>query len=469
MASQVVQYILRLGSTVVLARILSPADFGLVAMATAVTGFIEMFKDLGLSTATIQKDEINNSQVSNLFWINLGVSAGLALILSAMAPAIALFYGEPSLTWIVVSLAGTLVLSGLTVQHVSLLRRQMRFTAVGVIQVAAMTLSVFCGVAMALVGWRYWALVGMTVMLQFATAILAWAVCKWRPILPRRNVGMYSLLRFGGHITGFNLINYFARNMDNVLLGRMWGADALGLYSRAYGIMMLPISQIRRPLEIVATPALSRIQGEPERYRRYYAEMVRGLAFITMPIMAVLLILAHEVIYVVLGSQWLGAVPIFQVLCVNALIQPVASTWGMVMISMGLSYRFMRWGAISSGITVLSFFVGLPWGGFGMAISYTITTYLLVIPTILYCFRGTPVSLGTFLSSIRLPLFATLVMSIAMALVQGALLLVPEGISIACSLLVGGVSYLLTMRLLPGGRELLHSMWSHFRLLTKRS
>ena len=468
MTAQVTKFMLRTGSTVVLARLLTPQDYGLVAMVTAITGFVEMFKDMGLSMATIQKAEINHSQVSTLFWINVAVSIALAFILAVGAPVISWFYGEPRLTYITLVLAGTFLFSGLTVQHQALLRRQMRFWVLAAIEVGSLAIGIVTGIAMAWYGAEYWALVGYFAATSLSNAVLVWVFCGWRPGLPVRRAGILPMLAFGGHLTGFNIVGYFARNFDHILLGRFCGASVLGLYSRAYSIMMLPISQVREPLHAVALPALSHSQNEPIRYRRYYIKLVTLLAFITMPLMVFLFVCAHEVIGLLLGSKWSGAINIFKILCITAFIQPVATTWGLVLVSLGQSKRYFALGTVYSIIIVISFIIGLPWGAIGIAVAYAIANYALLIPTLWYCFRRTPVSIRDFFSAILRPAVASLCMGAAIFPAYLLLANQPDIAVVGSCFLVGLLAYLLALVLIPGGGQIVREFFSYISLLSRK-
>ena len=469
MTSQAIKFLLQTGSTVVLARLLTPQDYGLIAMVTAITAFIALFKDMGLSMATIQRAEINHSQVSNLFWINVGVSLVLALILAAGAPIISWFYSEPRLTWIMLVFCATFILSGLTVQHIALLRRQMSFKALATIDIGSMGIGIIVGIVLAYYGAGYWALVGLPVATTLSYAVLAWFFCGWWPGLPVRGAGISSMVKFGGQITGFEIVNYFARNFDNILLGRFYGANVLGLYSRAYNIMMLPISQIRGPLNAVAIPALSHIQNDPIRYKRYYIKLITLIAFITMPLMVFLFVCAKQVILLLLGSQWLGAVDIFKILCINALIQPTMGTGGLVLISLGQSKRYLTVGTINSVIIVISFILGLHWGAIGVAAAYTVTTYVILAPTLWYCYRRSPISITDFFSAISRPVIASIIMGFVIYGVRLYMTHIPDIVSIFCSFFIGCLTYFMVLALVPGGLMLLRELSSYRSSLFQKS
>jgi len=468
MTAQATKFVLQTGSTVVLARLLTPQDYGLVAMVTAITGFVAMFKDMGLSMATIQKAEINHSQVSTLFWINVAVSIMLALILAVLAPIISWFYSEPRLTYITLVLAGTFIFSGLTVQHQALLRRQMRFLVLAAIEVGSLAIGIVTGITMAWYSAGCWALVGYFAATALSNAVLVWLFCEWRPSLPVRQAGVRSMVAFGGHLTGFNIVGYFARNFDHILLGRFYGASMLGLYSRAYSIMMLPISQVREPLHAVAIPALSHIQNEPIRYRRYYIKLVTLLAFITMPLMVFLFVCADEVIGLLLGSKWSGAINIFKILCITAFIQPVATTWGLVLVSLGQSKRYFALGTVYSIIIVISFIIGLPWGAIGIAVAYMIVNYVLLIPTLWYCFRRTSISVTDFFSAISRPVVASFCMGGAMFPTCLLLTNQPNIVVVGACFAVGLLAYLLALVLIPGGGQIVREFFSYISLVSRK-
>ena len=219
----------------VLARLLVPSDFGLVAMVTAITGFVAIFRDCGLPAATIQRAEITRAQISTLFWINCGLGLVLMLVVLALSPVIAWFYHEPRLLWITGALSIAFAITGVAVQHQALLRRQMRFKTLAMIDVLSMAFGVSIGMAMAWVGFGYWSLVGVTFGSTLLNSALVWLKCDWRPDTFRRRVGARSMLAFGGHLMGFDVLNYFTRNFDNVLIGRALGSIALGVYSKPTG------------------------------------------------------------------------------------------------------------------------------------------------------------------------------------------------------------------------------------------
>lgn len=404
MGSQAVLFALSMLRTVVLARLLTPGDFGLISMVAVITGFAGMFKDAGLSLATVTQGQITPAQISNLFWTNALISTGLGGCILLGSPLVASFYSQPELAAITAALAVPFVISGLTIQHQALLRRQMRFGALAVIHIATQVVSLAMVTMLAWLGWRYWALVAGSVLEALCTLSLALFFCPWVPGRIQKGVGSRRMFAFGGHIAAFNFVNYFSRNLDNILIGRYIGADALGLYSRAYSLFMLPFSKVRGPMTEVAMPALSRLREQPKRFVAYFRRYLDLVATVIVPIVAYSILEADFVIGTLLGDQWLDAVPIFKILAVAGLVQAIASfARGLTLIPFGFTARYLRWGVANSVVKVISFVVGLRYGVIGIAAAYAITDLIVLIPSLLYSFKGTPVRLGMFFQSLAAP------------------------------------------------------------------
>ncbi|HTK47674.1 MAG TPA: lipopolysaccharide biosynthesis protein [Gemmatimonadaceae bacterium] len=395
--AQAAQFILSMAGTVVLARLLTPQDYGLIGMVTVVTGFLTLFKDLGLSQATVQREELTHGQTTNLFWVNVGASTLIALVAASLAPLIARFYGEPRLTSITMVLALGFVFGGFTVQHQALLTRQMRFGLLAASSVIAAILGLAVGIVLAWRGASYWALVGQQLTVALVTAAAAWIFCDWRPGLPSRGSGVRELVAFGGNITGFNVVNYFARNGDNLLIGKVWGPAALGLYAKAYQLLLLPLTQINYPVAAVLVPTLSRLANDPARYRAAFVRTLEKLLMVTMPGIVFLMVTADWAVRVVLGPQWTEAATIFSWLAVAGFLQPVGTTTGWLFVSQNRTRAMFKWGVIGSTMAIASILIGLPWGAVGVAMSYGVSGLLIRTPVGLwYVGREGPVRTRDF-------------------------------------------------------------------------
>jgi len=380
-AAQGAQFFLNLGYIMVLARILVPQEFGLVAMVTTVTGFLHIFQDAGLSTATVQRQDITHAQVSNLFWVNVVVGGVTTLLVAASAPAVAWFYREPRLVGITLVLSITFVLASSAVQHIALLNRQMRFKVIAVIDILSMLAGYLTGIGMALSKYGYWALVGASVTQVAIKLVLTWSISRWWPRSPSRNTQTWHLLRFGANITAGSLMYEFARGADSLLIGRFFGAAAVGLYSRGCILVMRPLEQIVTPINAVLIPALSRTQGEHDRYRRTFLQVFEAIALIGFLFAGLLLALSYPVTLAVLGPKWQGVAVIAAGFTMAVLAYPLktASTW--LFASQGRGKDWVVTSSIVSSVSVCSFLAGLP---FGVAISYSASCVLIQLPVVYY-------------------------------------------------------------------------------------
>ena len=407
LAAQVAKFVIQLVSTAILARLLMPADFGIVAMVTAFTGLLWLLGDMGLAGATIQRPEITQKQVSALFWINIGFSLLISAIVASLAPVFAWFYNEPRLTMITLALATPFVFSGLASQHYALLTRQMRFRAMAIVQTVPQLASAAVAIGLAMAGWHYWALVVNGIVGGGVMALVAWIVSGWRPGLPSRSAEVGSMLGFGGHLTGYNLLNYLTRTADNVLIGRFLGPGPLGIYSKAYALLIFPVQQINAPISGVVLPALSRLQSQPDQYRRYFLRAVEGVAFIGMPIIVFAFVDAQFLVLTLLGPKWLGAIAIFRLLAPAALVGTISGAPEWIFTSLGKAHRMLLWAVISSPIILVGFAVGLKWGAAGVAASFSITFTLCFALFIFDACRQSPVRLRDFASVLFPPLFVS--------------------------------------------------------------
>jgi O-antigen/teichoic acid export membrane protein len=452
-AAQACLFALGMGSTMVLARLLTPSDFGLIAMVSVVTGFVTLFKDLGLSAATIQRENIDHTLISTLFWLNLALSVAIMLLFFVLAPVVAWFYGEPRLKSIMFALAGAFVFGGLAVQHQALLRRQMRFIALAGIEITSRVCGIFVAIVSTWYGAGYWALVFMQITTAVVSLAGVWMGSAWRPGRPMWHADIRSMVVFGGNLTGFNIINYFARNFDQLLIGWYWGAQPVGLYNRAYQLLLLPIQQINAPLAQVAIPALSRLQHDPLRYRLYYCKAMNLIAFITTPLIVSMLVLSDEIIMVVLGQQWLETSSIFKILAIAALGQPLANATGWVYISLGQTKRMLLWGLLSTPPLIVAFAIGLPWGAVGVAIAYAITDHLRRIPLFLFAFKDSPIKLADLVGATWRPGIISFIMWAVMLHTRAYLLSWSPGWIIFSTCVAGFIALAVSILVWPRARE----------------
>ncbi|WP_328985133.1 lipopolysaccharide biosynthesis protein [Thiorhodovibrio winogradskyi] len=407
------KFVIQLTSIAVLARLLSPSDFGLVAMVTILTGLLSKFMDGGLSMATIQRPDVTQGQISNLFWINVALGLLLTILTIACAPALALVYDEPRLTWIGVVLSMSFLIGGLAVQHTALLKRQMQFKVLARIDVISMTCGVLAGIVSAWGGLGYWSLVILTLSTTASQVILVWLASDWCPGAPLRGTGVRPMLRFGISLTGANFVGYLASNLTPFVVGLVGGAQQLGLYNRANTLTAIPSTQILPPVMNVAQPALCRVAGDPERFRRAALSLIRKVSLLTMFITVSMVVLADWIVDIFLGPGWDAAVPMFRLLAVFSLVEPVATITSILLIAAGKANALLKWKLMTLGIIAVSVAIGSIWGSMGIIAAYSLSGLLIRLPFFLvYASRHIPVSrtdfLNVFLPFLALALFLLL-------------------------------------------------------------
>ena len=398
--------LLRLLSVMTLARLLSPKDFGLVGMVTAFTGVLTLFRDFGLSSASVQRETITEEQKSALFWINLAVGAALSLIAFAMAPLVADFYHEQRLLAVTAVLAFAFLINSAGVQHSSLLQREMRFTTLSVVNTLSSSLGLVVGIWGALVGYGYWSLVIMAIATSLISTAGVWVTSGWIPGLPRRRIGLRSILHFGSTVTANSILIYVATNFEKVLLGRFWGADAIGIYGRAYQLSNIPTDNLNSSIGEVAFAALSRLQGDPARLKSYFLKGYFLVVSLTLPITIVSALFAHDIILTLLGQKWKEAIPVFRLLAPTILVFGIVNPLGWLLFSLGEVGRLLKMALVITPILIGGYFLAIPHGPKGVAFVYSTLMVLWIFPGVAWGLKGMPVSARDFLTTASRPLIA---------------------------------------------------------------
>jgi O-antigen/teichoic acid export membrane protein len=429
--------------TAVLARILSPREYGLVAMVAVLTSFFQLFADAGLSWATIQSRNITREQVNNLFWLNVGAGSILWLVCALSGPILNAFYRRTDLAPIALVMGAGFVLSGLAAQPAALLRRQMRIGALAWTEGIASLLGALVGVAMAWAQMGYWALVGQSLAYQAFMLLPLYAYTGFAPRIPRLRVGTRALLAFGGLIAGFNVLSYFSNTLDNILVGRFLGPEQLGYYSRAYFLVTVPGWAVSGCLNLVLIPTLCAFHGQRREFERTYIRAVALVAYCTFPMTLGLLVTCREAVLLQYGPAWTPVVPILGWLAIGGLFSCLHTFPSLYVVS-GNPSALCRWGLISVCVYGVAFAIGVQFGVIGVAKAYTIVTALVTTPLGIYlAHRAVGMGVGPLLTSFRRPLAASLVMA-AGSIVAGEIAvrggMAPAAI-FACKVVTGALVY----------------------------
>jgi len=384
-------FFVQIGATMILARLLTPADFGVVTMVTTFSLLFCSFGLNGFTEAILQRDEITKSLVSNLFWINLVCSLLLTATFIAIGPLLARFYHDALVTRVATGMSLTILIGSLGWIHLALLSRAMQFRTVSAINISARLVSVICSIVLAALGAGYWALVAGQVAVSVVTGIGAWWMCRWVPQPLSRSEGTWSALKFALNVYSHYAFNYITRNSDNLLVGWRFNAQALGFYKRAYDLFVLPESQLISPVSAVVVTTLSRFNRDRKQYQRYFLSGISVLAFVGMGIGIDITLVGKDVIRFLMGPGWEEAGRIFSLFGPGIGVMLLYSTHGWIHLSSGHPDRWFRWGLLESICTIGLFVAALPWGPSGIALAWTVSYFVLFVPAIWYA--GTPINL----------------------------------------------------------------------------
>jgi PST family polysaccharide transporter len=379
-------------STVILARLLTPADFGVVTMVTTFSLLLVNFGLNGFMDAVIQFEEIDQYTASNLFWLNSGAGLSLAIAFVAAGSLLARFYGNPLVANVAAGLSVGIFIAAVSVIHQALLKRAMRFAGTSANDVIGRAVNTAVSILLALRGWGYWALVAGIVAQQLSVTIGAWWLCRWVPSLPRRTGKTGAAVRFAAKVYARFCLGYSAQNIDNLLVGWRFNAVALGFYKKAYDLFSLPGGQLTAPLHNVALASLSKLNRDPIRFRRYLANSLGIIAFVGMAASADLTLIGKDVVRLVLGPQWSESGRIFELFGPGIGVMLLWSTVGWIHLSIGKPGRWFRWSLVELGLTVSLFLAALPWGPVGIAAAWSLSYWTLLIPGFWYA--GRPIGFG---------------------------------------------------------------------------
>ena len=390
--SSALSFAIQIAATMVLARLLTPADFGIVTMVTTFSLLLCSFGLNGFTELILQRENLTHSLVSNLFWINLTAGVLLTIMFAALGPLITVFYHDPLVKHVVEGMSLTIIASSFSVIHIALLNRAMRFTAVSTNNIVSRIVCVMVSIILALKGWNYWALVAGYIAQPISISIGAWVMCRWTPGLPRYGCGTRAALKFATNVYSHFSLNYFAGNADNLLVGWRFGAQALGFYKKAFDIFFLPLCQLLSPISAVVVTTLSRLKSERDRYQQYLLAGISVLAFVGMGVGAGFTVVSRDMIRLFLGPGWEETGRIFAFFGPGIGVMLLYNTHGWIHLSIGRPERWFRWGLIEVLCTVGLFLIALPWGPTGIALAWTVSFFVLLIPSLWYA--GRPIGLG---------------------------------------------------------------------------
>jgi PST family polysaccharide transporter len=396
---------------IVLARLLTPQDFGAIALITVITGFAAIFAEFGLGAALVQQRDLSHAEISSAFRLSAVLGAGLSILLWAAAPLVERFYAVRGLAGLARLLSVAFFLSALGTVPRALLQRDMRFRALARADVLATTFGVGTSIGLAAFLHDPVALAVGTLASVLVGSIALWACQRdfsWLRASPR-HAG--QLLAYCGNLVGFTVINYWARNIDNLLIGKLIGPTALGLYSRAYTLMLVPINQIVGAVSPVILPMLASLQDDPERFRRAYLSALRAITFVAFPAMAGLAVTAYSSVLVLFGPRWVESVPLVRTLAWVGVLQSVTNPTGLILVATGRTDRLLRWGLFGSTACIIALAIGASSkSAERVAIAYLVINLVLTYPVIAFCGKAVNLRFGEVARSLVPNLLSTAVM-----------------------------------------------------------
>ena len=375
--SQVVMQLVRMIVAVVLARLLAPEDYGLAAIALVFSSLIFVFSDLSIGAALIQRKTLTEDDRSTAFWLAIGAGIVFTVGGVAIAGPLSDFYGEPQVASLCMALSLTFIITSLATTHEALLLRDMQFAKTERRIMAATAAGAVAGIVVGVQTRDAWAIIAQEIATATVSTLLLWKLSPWRPHLRFSRSSFRSLAHFSLPLIGHRLLYYVHRNADNILIGRFVGAAALGAYSLAYNIMLVPFSRIAGPVQRVLAPAFARMQDEPQRIGDAWVRAVRLLGLAAIPSLTGLIVVAPDFVRVVLGPKWAPAATLIQLLAVVGMIQALQSISTDILQARGRTGTIFRFTLLFSGAHIAGFAIGLNWGVEGVAAAYAISSVLV--------------------------------------------------------------------------------------------
>jgi O-antigen/teichoic acid export membrane protein len=374
--NQIVSQVISLGIGIMLARLLSPKEFGLIGMIMVFSGFLHVFDDFGLGSALIQKKDIKEIDKNTVFWANLIMGVFLMLIMMGLSFFISRFYESPILKPLSLLLSLNFVIHSLNYVQNTLLKKSMQF---GKLFIVNLTTTIFSGalaIVLALNGFGVWSLAWQSISIAVTTTLALWLISDWRPGFSWSKDSFKELMCFSLPLLGTQSFQYWNRNTDNLLIGKFLGEEALGYYTRAYNLMLFPVRRISGVISSVMFPSFALIQDDKKRVTKIFITSIRYLSFITFPLMGTLFIAADHFVYVVLGSQWEKSIELIQVLCWVGALQSVSTLNGNIFLAYAKTRLHFKLNSVLGIFIIGSMAVGLRFGIIGVAVSYLGATFI---------------------------------------------------------------------------------------------
>lgn len=390
--------------------LLPPTSFGLLGMVTVFSGFLSVFKDFGLGSSLIQRKELTQADIHTVFWTTVGLGILLSIILASISPLIASYYEEPKLLNITLALSFLFIIQSLSSTQLSLLKKQMNFKLLFKIKVTATLIAGITAVILAILDFGVWALVIQQLLSAFLITSFLFSFNKYVPRLQFDRLKLKSHLNFSLPLVGRGSLNYWSRNADNFFIGKFLGAELLGIYTRSYSIMMLPVSRISGVISSVLFPSLAQIQDDVNRVNVIFLKITRTIAFITFPLMAILCIGADSFIKLIFDEPWHKMIPILQVLSGVGAVQSIATLNGNIFMVKARTDLAFKLNILNSFCYVTTFYFTSQINLLTLTLVYLSVNILLLFINWFYLSKLMKIKLLDLVKNISFEFFGLLIM-----------------------------------------------------------
>jgi len=453
--SQLGRQIIQYTTTVILAALLTPSDFGLMAMAIVIVGFLEIFKDLGTAAAIIQNQNLSDESLSSIFWVNVGFGALVAVIVFLAAPLGAEFYNNSKIEDILKVLSISFIWSSFGIVQKKLLEKELKFDLLAKIELIGVAIGAVVGITLALLEFGVWSLVFQSLSIAVITTSLLWIINSWRPTIFFSYQKIKPIISYSLNLVGYNVFNYFVRNTDYLLIGKYLGERELGHYYLAYKIMLSPLQNVSLVVSRVIFPIYSKIQNDNERFRKIYSKVANAISFLTFPLMIGVFALSDLFAVTFFNNKWDTALLalLLMILAPVGLIQSIATTTGSIYQAKGKTDWMFRWGVISGIIYVTGFFIGLNWGVIGVAVSYLISSIIMLYHVFAIPFKLIELKFSEFTIIFKESLLISTILFFVLLVLKFILvnILVSE-LLFAILIIVGLIVYAFSMKILGANK-----------------
>jgi O-antigen/teichoic acid export membrane protein len=449
-----------------LARLIPPSTFGIISMVTMFSNFAILFIDMGFGTALIQKKDADHVHYSSVFWLNLTIGCALYVLFFFAAPLLSWFFNQPQLTLLVRVICLSFIINSLTAVQSNLLIKELKFKQKVIFNWISMVIGYSIAFYLAIYNFGVWAIVWMTLITSISNSLLFWFSTKWYPSFVYDKSKIKELSHFGLNVLGDTSINYWSRNFDNFIIAKVLGSTELGIYTRAYSLMLLPLKNISSVITKVLFPAFSKKQDDIPSIKRYYLLIIKYVSLLTFPAMIGLSLVSKEFVLLFFGENWRSMIPVLSILSIVGAVQSIFTLNGMIYNSLGKANIAFKVSLLVNFVLIIAFSIGVNFGIVGMAWSYLIACIILFFPIYNTAIKQINTTLIEAFATLKSPIIATLFMAIVL-LVLNYYLQTPDLKSLIIKIGSGAIIYIILIYFLE--KELLFSISNTIKSSLKKA